>query len=146
MSWFMELFGCASDPTGKDAAAAAVSAISPEDEASEKRGLDALRAKLEARGASEAAVAAFVKNYEAMAGGDTGIIGEDEIEAIRELPDLKSVRCGPGPGPGATDEPRGARYRGARVAGPRAPRRGATERAPAPPLLPSAARTAAGRR
>ena len=89
----MDLFGCASDSTGKDdASVRPLSAISPEDEASELRGLDALKAKLEARGASAAAIAAFVKNYEAMAGGDTGIIAEGEIEAIKELPDLKSVR------------------------------------------------------
>ena len=98
MSFLIQLFGCASDEAakgtnaGKEVSIRPASAYSPEDEASELRGLDALCAKMKARGASEAATAAFAKNYEAMVGGDTGIIGEDEIEAVQELPSLQTIK------------------------------------------------------
>lgn len=93
-SFLMELFGCASEPGEAiaDAEGRPKSAISPEDEASELRGLDALVAKLETKGASEAAITAFKKNYEAMTGGDSGLIPESEIEPVQELPDLQSVK------------------------------------------------------
>ena len=93
-SYLMELFGCASEPNGSftDVDGKPKSAISPEDEASELRGLDALLAKLATKGTSEAAIAAFKKSYEGMTGGESGIIAEEEIEPVEELPDLMSVK------------------------------------------------------
>lgn len=98
MSFIYSLFGCATDEATagngtSDSSIRPASAMSPEDEALNLRGLPALRAKLKTRGASDAATAAFAKNYEAMIGGDTGLIGEDKIEAVDQLPELESVKC-----------------------------------------------------
>ena len=48
--------------------------------------LDASIEKMEAEGVHEAAIAAFTHAYEALAGGDTGILPEADIEPVNDLP------------------------------------------------------------
>ncbi len=48
--------------------------------------LEASIAKMEAEGVHPAAIAAFTHAYEALAGGDTGILPEADIEPVNDLP------------------------------------------------------------
>lgn len=98
-SFFIDLFGCASDPKAGAKEQNAIvqgKAISPEDEASGLRGFGALKSKMEIRGesaGSAAAVAAFTRNYDAVIAGDTGIMEEQSIDAVEEIPDLLNIKA-----------------------------------------------------
>ncbi len=48
--------------------------------------LEASIDKMEAEGVHAAAIAAFTHAYEALAGGDTGILPEADIEPVNDLP------------------------------------------------------------
>lgn len=48
-------------------------------------------AKMEAEGVAAAAIATFRELYERLAAGETGLIAEDEIEPVTELPDAEAL-------------------------------------------------------
>ncbi len=52
---------------------------------------------MEAEGLAEEAVAAFTRSYERWAAGETGLIAEDAIEPLDELPDHADLPDADGP-------------------------------------------------
>ncbi|KAI8463920.1 MAG: UDP-glucose pyrophosphorylase [Monoraphidium minutum] len=51
----------------------------------------AYEVKMKARGLSEAAIGAFKRNFDQLIAGVTGMVAEDEIESVVELPALRSL-------------------------------------------------------
>lgn len=49
--------------------------------------------KMESAGVRQTAIRAFQHNYQALVGGDTGLIPEESIQAIQELPRLEQVEA-----------------------------------------------------
>jgi len=49
--------------------------------------------KMRSKGCSEAAIAAFQKNYEQLESGDSGMLGEGDIEPVASLPTLDDIKA-----------------------------------------------------
>jgi len=55
-------------------------------------GFAAFEAKMRAEGLSDAAVAAFRHNYEALASGETGLLAESDLKPVDSLPSLEDLK------------------------------------------------------
>jgi UTP--glucose-1-phosphate uridylyltransferase len=55
------------------------------------QGLEACIEKMRGAGVADAAIDAFAELYERLAGGATGLIGEDEIEPVESVPDAEEL-------------------------------------------------------
>ncbi len=51
----------------------------------------AFKEKMLAKGLSDAAISAFKRNYDQLVAGVTGLVPEASIEAVVELPDLRTM-------------------------------------------------------